>query len=372
MAILAFASTEKATAGPQDGRVAPTVAEEGALAAPFVSMTAGEAAALVHGRFGITGNLVRFATEKDDTFRVDTSNQCSYVLKVSNPFEAESEIALQCALLQHVATANPRIPISRLLPDSDGKSLFAITDEAGQHRYVRLMTYMQGTPLDSTDSSAIEREQIGEVLGQLRLAMSDFAHSADSRVLAWDVQHLPGLRPLLDSVVDPKQRARLAEGLDRFVAFGSRIERLRRQVLHNDFNKSNIVVDHGYPGFVTGIIDFGDAVRTAVAIDVSTALLAHLSSDRSVNDIFREGRDVLRGYLRVADLNQEELELIPHLTIGRAIARALITLWRAQLHPNNSTYILRNTPHGWGPIEWYLDRSAAQVSQTLLSDICKP
>ena len=43
--------------------------------------------------------------------------------------------------------------------------------------------------------------------------------------------------------------------------------------VHNDFSKSNIVVDHHSADFVTGIIDFGDAVKAAIAIDVATALL---------------------------------------------------------------------------------------------------
>jgi hydroxylysine kinase len=126
---------------------------------------------------------------------------------------------------------------------------------------------------------------------------------------------------------------------------------LRRQVLHNDFSTSNIIVDHA-ACFVQGIIDFGGAVHTAVAIDVSTALLNQLPRqvppDPSA-DLLAEGRDVLRGYLSVADLTGAELATIPYLVLGRVIAHALISSYRAALLPSNATYVLRQHRARLGP-----------------------
>jgi len=330
-----------------------------------------EAATLVHGYFGISFHVARLATEKDDTFRVDAAEGRRYVVKISNPFEDTSEIDLQCALMKHVAAVDPSLPVPRLVPTRSGDVHIAINDSAGQRRRIRMMTYLEGTPLDHTGSSPSERERVGEILGRLRLATADFSHAADRRTLAWDVQHLLGLGHLLDGVADAYQRRQLAAALDRFAGIQDRIAPLRRQVLHNDFSKSNIIVDHRCPEFVTGIIDFGDVVHTAVAIDVATALLNQLPRDIPTapdTDLFADARDLLRGYLRVADLTQEELALIPHLTMGRVVVRALLTLWRARLFPRNSVYILRNTAQGWAQLEWFLARCPAVVSATLLSD----
>ena len=345
------------------------VTQSGGLATPYVSMSDEEAVALAGAHFGIRGDVTRFATEKDDTWRLESPDGRHYVLKVSNPSEDTSEISFQCALLQHVATVDPLFPVPRLILDPSGRAHFAVTDRAGQQRQVRLMTYLMGTPLDQTHCSPNERERVGEMLARLRLATAGFCHVADDRVLAWDVRHLSSLHHLLENVTDRNQRRSLATGLERFAMQESKITRLRRQVLHNDFSKSNIVVDHACPEFVTGIIDFGDAVRTAVAIDVSTALLNQLpchARNRPHDDLFLEGRDILRGYLRIADLTDEELALIPHLTMGRIVARALLTLWRARLFPSNAAYILRNTAQGWAQLDWFLTRSVADVSAALL------
>jgi Ser/Thr protein kinase RdoA (MazF antagonist) len=235
---------------------------------------------------------------------------------------------------------------------------------------MRLMSYLEGTPLDSTGSSASEREQVGLALARLRLATAGFSHPAENRILAWDVSHLSRMEGMLARVENREQARKLSMAFDRFRTLEPRFQGLRRQVLHNDFSKSNILVDHDLPSFVTGIIDFGDAVRTAIAVDVSTALLNQLPRDAAVNpvdDLFAEGRDLLRGYLSVADLTREELLLIPHLTMGRVIARALISLWRARLFPENATYILRNTEPGWAQLDWFLARSIDEVSNALIT-----
>ena len=75
----------------------------------------------------------------------------------------------------------------------------------------------------------------------------------------------------------------------------------------------------------------------------------------------------MEGYLSIAELTDEELALIPHLVMGRIITRALLTLWRVKLFPENERYIMRNTEQGWHQLDWFLTRSSEQVS-----DILKP
>jgi Ser/Thr protein kinase RdoA (MazF antagonist) len=110
-------------------------------------------------------------------------------------------------------------------------------------------------------------------------------------------------------------------------------------------------------------------VRTAVAIDVSTALLNQLprnAAEVPVEDLFADAGDVLGGYLSVAELTKAELQLITHLVMGRVLGRALITLWRAKLFPENSAYIIRNTEQGWAQLDWFLGRSVDELSSTLV------
>lgn len=341
----------------------------GPLATPFTPMDQTQGARIAADLYGLTGSITRFATEKDDTFRIQTDDGRLHVLKIANPDESFDELDLQVAAMTHVAGKTASVPVPRVFPDRNGRLISETVDDSGARRHVRLMSFLPGTVLDSTTSSAGERDQIGRVLGQLRLAMGDFRHPHASRPLAWDVRHLMSLAPLLDSVPDATQRHALEQGLARFAALEERVHRLPRQVLHNDFSCSNIVVDHQSPAFVVGIIDFGDTVETAIAIDVSTALLNQLPRDAAihpVDDLFAQGKDVLRGYLAVAPLTDDERALIPHLVMARVIGRALLSLWRAKMFPENMTYILRNTEQGWAQLDWFLRRSPDAVSAALL------
>lgn len=335
------------------------------LGSAHIRMLAEEAAELARRHYGMDGKLSRFETEKDDTFRLTAADGRETVLKVANPGEDAAEIDLQARLLDHLATSPVAPPVPRLIGTTEGQRGFLYEDRAGQKRHVRMLSFLAGTPLSETVSSSSQREKVGEALARLRLAMSDFAHPADSHELAWDVRHLLRLEHLLDHVEDRDHRRTLERGLARFALLAHRLEACRFQVLHNDFSRSNIVVDPRSPEFVTGIIDFGDAVRTAIAVDVSTALLNQLPP-KARPDIFLEGRDLLRGYLRHADLTTEELMLIPHLVMARAVARALLTTWRAGKFPENRAYIMRNTEQGWSQLDWFLARSVDEVSDELL------
>jgi hydroxylysine kinase len=295
----------------------------------------------------------RLATEQDDTFKVVAADGARYVLKVSNPAQGRDEIDLEYRAMQHAAARG--VPAPRLLGDPQ-----PIRDAAGQERVARMTTFLDGTPLDATGSTAREREQVGRMLAALRHALADFEHPAHGRRCAWDLTHLPDLHALLDD-----RPALLRAAFERYMTVvAPHVPGLRRQVLHNDFSRSNLIVDHDDPAFVTGVIDFGDTVHTAIAIDVSTALLNQLRRDG--DDLFTEGEDLLRGYLRSADLTRRELELLPHLVMGRVVARTLITLHRAAAMPDNRTYILRNTEQGWDQLAWFMARDPDELSRRFL------
>ncbi len=338
------------------------VIDRGGLSASFVPMPVAEAVQLLHDNYGLIGKATRLTTEKDDTFRIDEHSGSRLVLKIANPLEDLSEIDCQVSLLKHIEARNENLPVPRVLSSLSGQAHFPYEDRFRQMRQVRLMSYLEGIPLSDLSSTAQERFEVGKALAKLRLAMADFSHPGDSRILAWDVKHLLHLDSLLVEIPDMHRRSQLEAALNRFAQIEGDLAKTRTQVVHNDFSKSNVVVDRGHPGFVTGIIDFGDAVRTSIAIDVSTALLNQLGR---TGDIFREVRDLLRGYLSIADLTGQELSLIPHLVMARVVARALLTTWRARLFPENAVYILRNTEQGWDQLNWFLSRGIPEVSEEL-------
>ena len=113
----------------------------------------------------------------------------------------------------------------------------------------------------------------------------------------------------------------------------------------------------------------------SVTLDCNTGNSVHkLRGDALLNQLppqpvesfFGNAHDLLRGYLRHADLSDEELLLLPHLVMGRAVTRALLTMWRGRLFPDNARYILRNTEQGWHQLAWFMARPMDDISNEFL------
>lgn len=343
------------------------IPELGSLDSNHVAMPEAEASEIAHRGWSIQAVAKRLSTEKDDTFELEDDSGEKYLLKMATPSERAVEIDLEICLVEHILASSDGLPLPQHLPSRDGQQIVKIHDQAGQARLARLMEFLDGTPLDSTDSSALERERVGESLAKLRLATAGFSHPADDRRCAWDISNLHALEPLIATVSEQRQFL-VRSAFARYMEFAApSVPSLRRQMLHNDFSKSNILVDHDQPSFVTGIVDFGDAVRTAIVIDVSTALLNQLprnAAEQPTEDLFIDARDVLRGYLRIADLTPFELALLPHLVMGRVIARAVISHFLADRRPDKRDYVLRNTDQGWAQLDWFMNRSPQEISSS--------
>lgn len=345
---------------------ADSVMDAGGLSGEHVPMEADEAAGILMRIYGVSGELSRLPSEKDDTFKVTVDGVPRMVIKVANPHDSAEELDLQIKMMQYVEAKDPSIPIPHVIESLSGHALTDITDHAGQSRKVWAISFLPGVVLDTFDTTSDERFQVGRVLGKIRLATEGFDHPLADRMVAWDVANVHKVGALIEFVQDAHHRELIQGVLDRLLALQPRIDKLRRQVLHNDFSRSNILGDRSRPDFVSGIIDFGDASRTAIAIEVSTGVMNQFPRDLAQypeKDLYAEGRDIVRGYLQIADLTDEELELLPHLCLARVATRALISTRRAQLFPYNETYIMRNTLPGWAQMEWYLKRDIEEISQ---------
>ena len=235
---------------------------QGGLAASYINMSEAEAVDLAGNRFGVSGRASRLATEKDDTFRITPADGPRFILKVANPSENVAEIDLQVQLLDHIAASAPDLPVPRVIGNDAGEQHFSHQDRAGQHRQVRMMSYLEGQPLSEVPSTSSGREQIGKLLARLRLAMADFRHPADSRVLAWDIKHLLTLDSLLDGIAveqpigRPEQRRAAFDQLPAAVAqpfCGGGIERVD--------HFSALGTDDGIHGIVPLIEGRGWAMR---------------------------------------------------------------------------------------------------------------
>lgn len=329
-----------------DSAFIQAVASESGLLAEHPQLADPAVLELLEQFYGLKGTLVRIPTEKDETFRLRDGEE-TYLVKVSPPDEDPVIVHLQTACMEHLERTAPELPVQRLVRSLGGDPQVLIPAPGGHFdRVLRVMRFMAGELLATHEASAGQLQLVGSSLARLGLALQDFDHPRADRLLLWDLKHFHRMRPLLDHV-DEQQKRSLAEGIfDRFdEKVVPLLDILTCQVVHGDFSPFNVIVNPDRPDYVTGIIDFGDVVRTPVIFDLSVTMANLLGAVPA--SPWERALQVMEGYRSIRPLPNQELEALIISAQARLLLRALITQWRASQLPQRRDYLLSHSKPDW-------------------------
>jgi Ser/Thr protein kinase RdoA (MazF antagonist) len=314
--------------------------------------------ALLDRHYVLTGRLQRLATEKDDTFRLRTE-VTDYLVKVSAPDEPSAVVGLQTAAMRHLERAAPELPVQRIALTLDGHD-HVVLDGDGAARVLRVLGFVPGAVWAEASPNREQLADVGEMLGLVDVALEPFAHPADRRGLVWDIRHFHELTELVEYTANAGHRTLAAEVFRLFEAsIVPRLDDLETQVIHGDFSPYNVVVDGESETYVTGVIDFGDTVRSALIFDPAVALANLLG--RTPDQPWREACAFVAGYERSRPIKDGELPLLPVAALARLTLRALITNWRAERVPERREYLLEHAKDDWTNVERALAVPLADV-----------
>lgn len=270
------------------------------------------------------------ASENDTTVLV-TSGSGDVVLKMSP--DGSSAARMQSALLGAVADRAPELPVPRVLVDDrTGTAL----DPRGTSF---VSTLLPGTPLEDV---AVTEELVDTIavaqavlLTALEPVDAGAAHVPDTN--DWSLDAVGSLAPIVNEYLEQPLRD---VALDVISRYRTRIEpelaALPTQVLHADFNLSNLLVQDGA---LTGIIDFGDAVRAPRIFDVAVTA-AYLAMHVGAIDHPLVERYVAR-IRRLTSLTDAEIALLRTLILCRAVLVLGRGRETASRHPDRAAYQLR-------------------------------
>lgn len=297
-----------------------------------------QAEQLAAEHYGLKPIARRLSSERDQNFLLQTKGR-GFVLKIANPAEDRAVARLQTHALLHLSVTEPDLPIPRVFPALNGAHDLAIGFTDGSTRVVRLLSYLTGTPMSAVLVSSALRSDIGRCAGRLARGLRRLSHGEVKQKLLWDLQHAAELRPLVDAV--PADLIDLVTRfLDGFETYAQpALEKLPRQLVHNDLNPHNIVVDPDTSDRVAGIIDFGDLAFTARVNDLAIATAYQVGDNE---DPLGAACDLIAAYHAVAPLDAAELEVLFDLMATRMAMTIVISSWRALRYPENREYILRN------------------------------
>ena len=296
---------------------------KGRLTGAVARVSPVEASRLAAEAWGLQAEASPLGGWTDSNFELRSTDRRTFVLKVSPPATSRAVLEAEGALLSHLARSPLAPLIPRAVPTTAGSLLHAMTDDDGATRWVRLLTFLDGTPVaGSATRSPRLLDAIGRTIARLDLALADFDHPAIRLTHDWDLMATVELARFVGLIENPDRRALVEHHLGRFAAIAAGpCDELDRGVIHGDLNDHNLLVRRaGDDVRLAGIIDFGDALRSPVVAELAIAA-SYLMLDR--DEPLADAGHLVRGFNSIRRLTDLERELLADLVLGRICASVL-------------------------------------------------
>jgi len=339
------------------------IARQSALESGGQAFPEQRVAAELRQQYDLTGQLSRIPTEKDDTFRLTTTG-AQFLVKIAPASESAPIVNLQSAVMLHLERTAESIPTQRLIRGVNGQVESTVVDPDGSDRILRVLSYLEGSLLATAQPTPAQFAGVGAMLARLDRALRDFTHPADSRLLIWDLKNFSHMRPLLEWVTHRDDVTMATWIFDQFDALVTpRMDDLDTQMIHGDFSPFNVVVDPASDEFVTGVIDFGDVVRSPTVFELSVAVANQIGVDE--RRPWASALDIVRGYRQERPLTDDDAALLAITGPARLLLRALIFGWRAATDPRSREYGLSHSAQDWTRLRCALSVAPSTVEAML-------
>jgi 4-aminobutyrate aminotransferase-like enzyme/Ser/Thr protein kinase RdoA (MazF antagonist) len=304
---------------------------------PEVSLD--EAAGIAERVFGVSGPVTVLGSQQDRNFRIDAAGG-RYVLKIANPAVPEVQLACQNAAMEHLARGGVAVP--RPCPARSGATLERAR-VGGADLLVRLLTYLDGTPLASFGYLApAVRGRLGGLAASACRAFAGFDAPGLERRLEWDLRHAEAVvESFAPHVVDPARRERViavtAAARERL----ARVENdLRMAPIHGDITGDNVVGEIRADGrpWPAGLIDFGDITRSWIVSElaVTCASVLHQSGGDPLGWL-----PAVAGFHAVMPLDEADVAALWPLVVLRGATLVAADERQLALDPQND-YVAGN------------------------------
>ena len=321
-------------------------------------LTDDEIRAIAAERYGLTGVIQPLRGERSHNTLIRTDQGDCFVLKIASPSEPLPTIDFHASALAHLERRAPELPVARMIRSVDGELVPVLERSDGRHG-MRLVTFLPGcTFRDDQIISLGGLSRIGALVGAMSVALADFSHPAEDEFMPWDIANglmidddlWLGLQPDARAILTPA-RSTLEHALEV-------LAQLPHQVIHNDAHAGNLLRTDPASDVVTGVIDFGDVVRTATVADlgVSGANLVPHQPDPIAAVVA-----LVTGFHRARPLSSAEVHAVPLLVLARLALSILLTEHQIASAPHIADDVAAERPRLLANLERWLSLDTGRI-----------
>jgi len=262
-----------------------------------------------------------------------------YILKVSNESHPFPFLEAQVAIIRHLTKSDISNCFQHFSINKNGEELTKIEGDS-QTYYIRILNFLEGVFwVDEKNKTNELQHNLGAFLGQMDAALANFSHPAMHRNYTWDISRASEAGDNLKYILNHEKRRIAGYFLLQFdTEVVPQIHRLRHAYIHNDANDYNILVQGDK---VSGLIDFGDMVYTALINNLAIACTYGMLGEE---DPLTAAAAIVAGYHNSYALTEQELDLLYYLIAGRLCISVTQSAYNASLDSNNEHHFVTEKP----------------------------
>ena len=304
-------------------------------------MTFSEAAIqdLVKEHYGLTVTVKALNGYDELNFLLSNDKNEKYILKVSNESHSFPFLEAQVEIIKHLTRSNISNCFQHFCINKQGGELTKIVLDDHTY-YIRILNFLEGTFwVDEKVKTTELHYNLGSFLGNMDNALKDFSHPAMHRNYTWDISHASEAGDNLKHILNHEKRRIAGYFLLQFdTEVLPQIHRLRHAYIHNDANDYNVLVQGNR---VSGLIDFGDMVYTALINNLAIACTYAMLDEE---DPIAVAASIVQGYHEAYKLTEQELDLLYYLIAGRLCISVTQSAYNASLDSNNEHHFITEKP----------------------------
>lgn len=312
--------TNSATRDSSEGHLVPLAAVESVLASAFGINAA---------RISMLGG------ETDQNMRVQTAEGDVWFARVTEG--SADELAWQNAMLIHIETTAPDIPIPRLHTTTDGRVWHEFRGADDELLTLRVMSWLPGRILAEIEHHSDDLlGQFGAVAGRLSAALATMPPACTEETHDWDMRSgVEVVAAVRHAISEPKNAENVDKVMTWYAEVAPLLASLPQSVVHHDLNDANVLADVDVDGraHISGIVDFGDALYSARVTELAIAVAyAMVRKD----DPLAAAAAVVAGFHSVVALTAEELSVVYPMALARLCMNA--ATWNSRVLSTGSAY----------------------------------
>ena len=300
-----------------------------------------QAERLVRRFYGIDATAAPLPSDRDQNFRMVTSDGRAFGLRLASTVCPPERLHFELTVLSRLQGRLGDVLVPPIVQTIDSAPMF----ESEQGLCGCLVGWLSGKAMGEARPSTAELlSELGRTTAAIDGALSEVEE--DGRLIAspWDLLHAHDvIEAFIGEIEDPAQREIVTYFHERFLAGAvEHLADLPRQVVHGDLNDYNLLVGVEPDGLrLTGVLDFGDAHKSARIVDpVIAAAYAALPWD----DPIGAAVTVAGAYNEVLPLTSGELHAFLPLLTMRLCASVCISAHRKKVDPDDEYIMISQAP----------------------------